>query len=323
MYPIKSAEFSAIPVSIGSPNQISDSVAFSEDTNITASTSFVTYGPAEGGARSNQKMQQLYENSSYKEIPVNSQKGLICRPGDVIVLAGTSTAGKSSIVAALKKIDPTLIEEDLDLRNDTQILPSANAQQEMMDDVIKHSLLGKRVIVHVDQAYKFLNHLLEKNVEVPVTTVLAFCPFHELSQRLIERNRKAQAPGGNPQNLRDPLMPIDNFANLYTQTKTAGQGLETITRDRAIEIHDHHFDKMIAYIKKIGRDLPPEEEIPNDKIESLQNFLSKLGFKEGLDSVEVEPRNKEDYNFIFDTHKYSEQVGSEMIAQQIYDALRQ
>ena len=138
-------------------------------------------------------------------------------------------------------------------------------RKEMMDDVIKHSLQGKKVVVHVDQAYKFLDHILKRGVELPVTTVLAFCPFHELSRRLAERNRKAEEPGGDPQNLRDPLMPIDNFGNLYTQTKGPGQGLETIQRDRAVEVYNDHFDKMIAYAKRLGRDLPPEDVIARDR----------------------------------------------------------
>lgn len=305
-------------------NSISDSNILPEDPTITASTAFVVYDPAAKTNANKDEMQQLFTEHSYKCSNADTQSSPLSskvHPGSVIVLAGTSTAGKSSIVNALKKLDPDIVEEDLDLRNDTQKIPGPNAQSDMMDDVIKHSLQGKKVVVHVDQAYKFLNHMLARKVDLPVKTVLAFCPFHELSRRLIERNRKAEGPGGDPQNLRDPLMPIDNFSNLYTQAKEPSKSLEKITRDQAIKTYNDHFDKMIAYARKLGRDLPPDEVIASDKVESLREFLSNLGFKEGIDSVNIEPRRKEDYHFIFDTQKYGDAVGSATIAQILYDDL--
>ena len=298
------------------------STSLPEDPSITGSTVFVVHDPKAKNTAESEKVKQVFNKHSYHKTSVESHPAV--KPGDVIVLAGTSTAGKSSIVSALKKLDPDIVEEDLDLRtSNTQEIPGPNAQRDMLNRwIIKHSLQGKKVVVHVDQAYKFLNHILERKVDLPVKTVLAFCPFHELSRRLVERNRKAEEPGGNPQNLRDPLMPIDNFGNLYTQAKEPGKGLEIIKRDRAVEIYNDHFDKMIAYARKLGRDLPEDEVIARDKVDSLNEFLSNLGFKEGVESVNVEPRNKEHYNFIFDTYKYGDTEGSETIAQMLYDDLK-
>lgn len=299
------------------------SVSLPDDPKVTGTTSFVVHDPAAKTNAATEKMQHVFKDRSYHEAPGDSKSNSTVRPGDVIVLAGTSTAGKSSIVSALRKLDPDIVEEDLDLRtSDTQKIPGPNAQRDMMDDVIKHSLQGKRVVVHVDQAHKFLNHLLDRKVELPTKKVLAFCPFHELSSRLKERNRKAEESGGDIQNLRDPLMPIDNFSNLYTQAKEPGRGLETIKRDQAVAIYNDHFDQMIAYARKLGRDLPSDDVIARDKVDSLHEFLSNLGFKEGVDSVDVEPRNKEHYDYIFDTHKYGDAAGSAKIAQILYDDLR-
>lgn len=316
------AEFSKSVADSSKPVIETDSSSpLPEDPSITGSRAFVVHTPEAQKTPEAEKIQQIFSEHSYHEATTESLPTV--KPGDVIVLAGTSTAGKSSIVNSLKKIDPEIVEEDLDLRtSDTQTIPGPTAQRDMMDDVIKHSLKGKKVVVHVDQAYKFLDHILLRKVELPVKTVLAFCPFHELSRRLAERNRKAEAPGGNPQNLRDPLMPIDNFGNLYTQAKEPGKGLEIIKRDQAVKIYNDHFDKMIAYARKLKKDLPSDEEIARDKIASLNEFLSNLGFKKGVDSVDIEPRNMEQYNFIFDTHKYGDAEGSATIAKMLYDALK-
>ncbi len=234
--------------------------------------------------------------------------------GDVIVLAGTSTAGKSSIVESLKRLEPERIEEDLDLRRDPRIMTRPGDQQQMIDDVIDHSLQGRNVVVHVDQGYKVIQRLFERNVSVPLRVVLAFCPFHELSKRLIERNAKARLPGGDIKNIRDPLMPIANFAELYTQKQGAEPGLERITKLQATIAFNTHFDEMIKFAREQGHPLPSDEQIAIDKTASLQEFLVNLGFKGDVDTVEIDPRNKADYHFIFNTYEHRDQAGLDEIA---------
>ncbi len=243
--------------------------------------------------------------------------------GDIIVLAGTSTAGKSSIVKALKKLEPDRIEEDLDLRRDPRQLTHPGMQLEMIDDVIDHSLQGKKVVVHVDQGYKFLQRIFERNVSAPVRVVLAFCPFHELSKRLTERNLKAKQPDGDIRNYRDPLMPIGNFGELYTQKKGPEKGLEKITRLQAKTAFNTHFDDMIEYAKGAGHSLPSKEQIAIDKVFFLNKFLSQLGFKDNLEEVEIEPRNKDHYNLIFDTYEHRDEQGLAEIARKLYQGTYQ
>jgi len=295
------------------------SVYLTKNSPTSSFTAIIAYTPNKdlpclSSEKAITRLQNIFMESSFKAQIADYQHFHRWGKGDIIVLAGTSTAGKSSIVRALKQLEPGRIEEDLDLKRDPRLETHPGMQLEMIDDAIDHSLRGKNVVVHVDQGYKFLQRIFERNISAPVRVVLAFCPFRELSKRLTERNNKAKQPDGDIKNFRDPLMPIANFGELYTQKKGTGKGLETITHMQATTAFNDHFDEMIEYAKHRGSPLPSETQIIIDKKLFLIEFLSNLGFKDDLHVVEIEPRNKAHYNLIFDTYEHRDEHGLAEIA---------
>ncbi|WPY00138.1 Putative P-loop containing nucleoside triphosphate hydrolase [Candidatus Trichorickettsia mobilis] len=221
--------------------------------------------------------------------------------GDFILIAGTSTVGKSSIVKGLKELEPDRFEEDLDLRRDPRDPTDPSMQFAMFDDAINHSLNGRSVIMHADQSSHFLEYLSTQNIILPLRSVLIFCPFTELLKRLEDRNDQAQQQDGDIKNFRDPLVPLDQFSRIYTQKQSSEEALELLTRSQVIAAYNSQFDKMIAYARKALHLLPTDEQIAIDKTLSLKEFLLNLGFNEKLEIVEIAPRHATHYDLIFNS----------------------
>ena len=244
----------------------------------------------------------------------DSQAQAIKGKGNVIVLTGIVAAGKSSIVKAIQKVDPDFHEEDLDLRRDLKTPTTKEMELAMIDDTIDRSLAGEKTVISLMNVDHFARRMLERGITgIPVKTILAHCPFSEIPGRLEARNQAAESPGGDPGNYRDPLVPMDQFAGLYTQRE---DGIEEIDRSTASEFFNTSFDKMIAHAKKVGDPLPSDEQIAKDKTESCEGFLKQLGFtNESQMKVSVMPR--EAFDVIIDTSKYRDAESREAIVAKI------
>ncbi|WP_316353473.1 DEAD/DEAH box helicase family protein [Candidatus Trichorickettsia mobilis] len=225
--------------------------------------------------------------------------------GDFILIAGTSTVGKSSIVKALKELEPDRFEEDLDLRRDPREPTDPLMQFAMFGDAIDHSLNGRSVIMHADRSGGFLEYLSTQNIILPLRSVLIFCPFTELLKRLEDRNNQAQQQDGDIKNFRDPLVPLDQFSRIYTQKQSSEETLELLTRAQVTEAYNSQFDKMIAYARDALHPLPIDEQIAIDKVLSLKEFLSNLGFNETVEIVEIAPRHTSHYDLILNSNELS------------------
>ncbi len=76
-----------------------------------------------------------------------------------------------------------------------------------------------------------------------------------------------------------------------------------------IKAFDQNFDKGVAADRERdianGRESRSEAEILKEKESRREIFLENLGFKEGVDVVEVAPKNQDFYNFFVDSEKLS------------------
>lgn len=303
--------------------------------------------------------------------------------GDIVILIGTSTAGKTSIIKALKELEPNRLEDGGDLRNQTrpaiflkilkkyspvdieilsnliedpldgniadaindkatcgvvaerlwkkgisneekmkgdeaikrilvridsrtdeekinQINAFENIIPEMFDDAFEHSRRGENIILDVLNIDLLAQQVLNRNFNGPLRAILTFCPFALLSSRMEERNKEAlEKEDGND---RIGVFPLEQFSELYTQKEEGQTTLEKLEREDVTKV----FEKN--YAEGVTAKLLKSE----DKDEALAVFLKNLGFKEGVDEVEIAPRNQEFYHAIVDTRESTVEIAKKI-----------
>ncbi len=305
--------------------------------------------------------------------------------GDIVILIGTSTAGKTSIIKALKELEPDRLEDGVDIRNQTkpyviflkllkqyspdevEILSNLiadpldvniadaindketcgvvkerswkigisdeekmkgdeaiqriivriesrtdeekinhknafkNIRTEMFDDAFEHSRRGENVILDVLNIDLLAQQVLNRNFNGPLRAILAFCPLHELSSRMGQRNKEA-AKSGDLGNQRVGVFPLEQFSELYTQKEEGQTTLEKLKRKEVTESFEENYAKGVkANLLKL-----------ENKDEALAVFLNNLGFKEGVDEVEIAPRNQKFYHAIMDTRSSAKDIVKEI-----------
>ncbi|MBX9697422.1 MAG: AAA family ATPase [Alphaproteobacteria bacterium] len=235
-----------------------------------------------------------------------------CNIGDIIILAGTSSSGKSSIAKELIALEPSRIEDDLDIRSSPHLPRADDMQETMFDEVMGNALSGKKMLIHMDQAGTFLSRMKKKGLSIPVKSVLVYCRFHELLNRIHTRNQSS-----NKEDWRDPLIPFDQYANVYTVLWEDGSGLETLTLSDIKKTYNGQFDAMIEYAKKLGNSLPSEIQTEKDKVKSLKEFLERLGINDDDVSLVITPKYPKDYTLTVDN---SAMDGAKGIARYIYES---
>lgn len=291
--------------------------------------------------------------------------------GEVTILVGTSTAGKSSLIQALKKIDPGLVEDGGDLRyyaqfwkstqkfspDEIEILlkvlrdpsdiaktlfskerawkegvtakeqesaeeaikrihakrelltseeleaPFQTMELEMIADAYAHAGRGGRVIFDVLRIDDFFKHKILSTFDGPMNVVLAFCPFHILSARMEKRNIEA-FESGEFSNQRIGEFPLMQFSELYGPAKDGEAPIERLTREQVVKTFDENFDKGQMADPGGSSKLSPAEVLKTK--ERLRGMLLKnLGFKSGVDVVEIAPKHSWTYNQVLDMSKLS------------------
>jgi hypothetical protein len=308
--------------------------------------------------------------------------------GDITVLVGTSTAGKTSIIKALKQLDSNLLEDGGDLRgqnihlkamtkynpNEIEILSRLmntplditkavgsterswkpgitslekmeaeealqrinetgdafspeeiedidssfkNMELEMFDDAFDHSRRGGNIIFDVLNIDVLARHLLIRNFDGPIRAVLTFCPFHVLSSRMEKRNKEA-VESGEVSNRRIGEFPLMQFSEIYTQKEKGQVAFERLTRMQVTKAFDENFDKGVEAGRLQGRKQPSNEQLAIDKKKLRADFLKNLGFKEGVDVVEIAPKNQQFYNLFINSSKLLPDESAKMIHRGTY-----
>jgi energy-coupling factor transporter ATP-binding protein EcfA2 len=287
--------------------------------------------------------------------------------GNIIVLVGNSTSGKTSIIKSLLKIEPARLEDGVDLRKiniaikslqkycpheveilnssfkDSTDIPKAvfsgdrpwkkgvsdenkievdsaihriwkrcselslNEHQEiqesfkdlslkMLGDAFEASRRGANIILDVLKIDDLAPYIITNKKLIPIRVVLIYCPFYLLSKRMEKRTEEA-VTNGVYSDRRLGEYPFDQFADIYGQKEKNQTSLERITLTKATEDFDENFDKRIS--------VPFESQSSLGKERLRANFLEKLGFAEGVDSVEIAPKFPHYYNDVINTAKRS------------------
>jgi shikimate kinase len=242
-----------------------------------------------------ERTQQAFMEKSFKA--QISDHHYFYRKGEIVVLTGIVSAGKSSITGAIQTIDPQFCEEDLDLRRDPEMTTTREMEYEMMDDTINRSLAGGKTVISLFDPDRLKRRAAAKGInDLPIKTVLLHCPFSEIPDRLETRNQAAKFPMGDPKNYREPIAPLDQYALLYGPSQNP---VETIDRTQAIDAYNSSFDKTVAHAKERGDRLSSDDEIARDKEQSRDAHLQQLGFNASQTEISVAPTKA--YDLVIDT----------------------
>lgn len=234
--------------------------------------------------------------------------------GQIIVLTGIVASGKSSIVKAIQAVDPEYFEEDLDLRRDPTIETTNDMELEMIDDTIDRSLKGEKTVISLLKSNHLTRRMDNRGISgLPITTILAHCPFSEIPGRLDTRNNAAEEPGGDLGNWRLPTVPLEQFNEIYIKSE---DGKEEIDRDQATEFYNTSFDKVVAHEKKMGTMEFSDEQISLDKKKFCKKFLDDLGFTEDTQKIKVTPRAH--FDVIIDTSTCRDAMSREAVVSNIF-----
>lgn len=291
--------------------------------------------------------------------------------GDIVVLVGTSTSGKSSIIQALTALEPNRLEDGFDLRYFTKHLDSFKKyclsevdvigralkdsidipkavlygerswklavsslqkskaecaiakiksrmdslseeeavsvqhsfkymEEEMFEGILERSFRGGNSIFDVSDAEPLLKYAKQRKFTAAIRVMLIYCPFSILSSRMDSRNKNA-VKSGEFSNQRIGPFPLQQFSKLFGQKEQRQKSLEVITREFAIREFSDNYDKELEQAKKDGEpELPYHLQI-EDKRKSEEDLLKNLGFKEGLESVEIAPKKPHLYKGVINS----------------------
>lgn len=288
--------------------------------------------------------------------------------GDVIVLLGTSTAGKSSLIKSLREIEPKRIEHGIDLASRLEALnylennykeeyeflqsvlqpkkdgmnilyaifnrsfyfkenvsenDKAHAQKlamklseqidkninkplidcKMLDEVVEFSMCGKSSVFDIIEIESVFRHIINRRFHAPIRIALVYCPFHLLSERIAERNKKA-LEGKHFEEVRAGVFPLLQYAKLFRPKEKDNEiVIETITRKMVEEAFEKNFAIGVEYMEKMDPEELKKRDLKKEHHEKKSDLLQAFGFtKPGIQEVELTPRFKR-YDYLIDTSK--------------------
>jgi hypothetical protein len=219
--------------------------------------------------------------------------------GQIILMYGTSTAGKSSITKEFLKIDPRMIEWNLDLTYDPGEARSPQILKAFIHNALLMAVSGRSFVMHMDNPDLLFTQMKTYGVKVPVKTVLVFCPLWELQERILIRNEEAQEYGDWTE-FRDNLIPIEQYSKLYGATESA-EYLELLEISDVSKIYREQFNRMVNNTRALGGIVPSNDQLIVELELRTDAFLRNLGFSNNNNIIKIAPKKEYDIillNFI-------------------------
>jgi hypothetical protein len=190
------------------------------------------------------------------------------------------------ILKTLTQENPNNFREKADLTNEGM---SSRAFERAVDHAIENSKNGKPTILDMvpnsgggDMVAAFEKRLVERNFTCPTRVALVHLSVADLTERMDQRNQKALAAGGNPNDQRNGIFPFQQYAAIFGAIAEEGShGLGTLHSDDIHKAVEKFGDKKDAAIRdREGKEL-----------------LDRLGFAEGKTSITVGAKVKADVVF--------------------------
>ncbi len=211
--------------------------------------------------------------------------------GQIILMYGTSTSGKSAITKEFLKVDPWMIEWNLDLTYDPGDVRSPQTIQAFIYSALFMALKGRSFVMHMDNPDLLFARMKAYDIMVPVKTVLVFCPLEELQERILIRNEEAQEYG-QCEEFRDNLIPIEQYGKLYGATE-GDEWLELLEVSEVSRIYREQFQRMIDHNKLPGNPVLNDAQLAIEEELRVYEFLWDLGFGNN-NIIQIAPKKEYD-----------------------------
>ena len=189
--------------------------------------------------------------------------------------------------------------------------------ERMFDRAIENSRNGLPTIIDVVPNHNdgegggiiehFKKYSESKNFICPTNLTLVHVPVTELATRMGERNRQALAEGGNPGNRRDGIFPFQQYASVFGARSEDGVPLDREVLQRG-DVHAAVYEfgrkgggrggerlwDMESQTEAALEAIKIAKDKKNEKGEIEKGLLSRLGFKDREESIEVGTKVKAD-----------------------------
>jgi hypothetical protein len=205
------------------------------------------------------------------------------------------------ILKTLTQENPNNFRERADLTNEGM---SSRAFERAVDHAIENSKNGKPTILDMvpnseggDMVAAFEKRLVERNFTCPTRVALVHLSVADLTERMDQRNQKALAAGGNPNDQRNGIFPFQQYAAIFGAIAEEGShGLGTLHSDDVHKAVEKFGDKNDAAIRdREGKEL-----------------LDRLGFAEGKTSITVGAKVKADVVFEHSSASATTQIAEDI-----------
>lgn len=179
----------------------------------------------------------------------------------------------------------------------------SRAFERAVDHAIENSKNGKPTILDMvpnseggDMVAAFEKRLVERNFTCPTRVALVHLSVADLTEIMDQRNQKALAAGGNPNDQRNGIFPFQQYAAIFGASAEEGShGLGTL-----------HSDDVHQAVEKFGN----KDGAVRDR--EGKELLDRLGFAEGKTSITVGAKVKADVVFEHSSARATKQIAEDI-----------
>lgn len=174
-------------------------------------------------------------------------------------------------------------------------------------EAIKSSKEGKPIILDLvpsdDNLFeKFEKYLERENFSCPTQVVIVHVDPRELSNRMHERNRKALAEGGNPNDVRNGTFPFEQYSDIFTRAQEGDRVVAQVARADFLEA-----------FSAFGKDKVGENGVTITTLEQANALMKKMQF-DLEDRVEITARGNVDAVYQHDSAEATTAIAKKIIA---------
>jgi chloramphenicol 3-O-phosphotransferase len=202
--------------------------------------------------------------------------------GCIFILAGASTAGKTSICNEVERQNAESIHLPLEIYGQDKAIERGASRVRLLNHVYDHAIENSRRgistildlgLVSAKLVENFEKYLEERNFACPIYRSFLYLPFTEIARRMELRNDDL-----DPANHRRGVIHFYGFSNVFKAVPEGSGFGDRLTREQILGV--------VERVKDLN-------DSPEDCVEHANSIAKRIGFVDGQDSVEIGIANTE------------------------------